>query len=163
MRNRHYDAILLSKHRFDIDHSFLYVAVNFWSTSTNTFHLPCGPMAPTVQDICFLTGLCPHGKEVSSLMQLNYEDKFYPPTVAEVNLANDKVTVLVQSPVNPRTPRVQNKKKPLMWNMFHLRPKNESKSFPTNVRSSPVEVLLLRLATTNTSTFYLLVEQMLVL
>ena len=32
-------------------------SVDCWRPETHTFHLPCGEMAPTLQDVTFLTGM----------------------------------------------------------------------------------------------------------
>jgi len=43
--------------RIGLDRSLLTVLVDRWMPETHTFHLPCGEMAPTLQDISFLLGL----------------------------------------------------------------------------------------------------------
>ncbi|XP_060206161.1 uncharacterized protein LOC132633648 [Lycium barbarum] len=60
-----YDAIQLSKHNFPMDKNLLNAALCYWSISTNSFHFRFGMMGPTVLDIVALTGLRPHGEEVS--------------------------------------------------------------------------------------------------
>lgn len=60
-----YDAIQLSKHDIPMDKNLLYGALCYWSISTNSFHFRFGMMGPTVLDIVALTGLRPHGEEVS--------------------------------------------------------------------------------------------------
>ncbi|XP_018632117.2 uncharacterized protein [Nicotiana tomentosiformis] len=60
-----YDAIQLSKIDIPMDKTLLYAALCYWSISTNSFHFRFGMMGPTVLDIVALTGLRPHGEEVS--------------------------------------------------------------------------------------------------
>lgn len=60
-----YDAIQLSKHDIQMDKNLLYAALCYWSISTNSFHFRFGMMGPTVLDIVALTGLRPHGDDVS--------------------------------------------------------------------------------------------------
>ncbi|XP_010325936.1 uncharacterized protein [Solanum lycopersicum] len=60
-----YDAIQLSKHDIPLDKNLLYGALCYWSISTNSFHFRFGMMGPTVLDIVALTGLRPHGEDVS--------------------------------------------------------------------------------------------------
>src|SRR5579859_1687976 len=43
--------------RFNLDRSLLTALVDRWRSETHTFHLPCGEMAPTLQDVSFLLGL----------------------------------------------------------------------------------------------------------
>jgi Plant mobile domain len=40
-----------------LDRSLLTALVDRWRPETHTFHLPCGEMAPTLQDVSFLLGL----------------------------------------------------------------------------------------------------------
>ncbi|BAH93841.1 Os07g0238100 [Oryza sativa Japonica Group] len=43
--------------RWDADRSLLAALVDCWRPETHTFHLPCGEMAPTLQDVSYLLGL----------------------------------------------------------------------------------------------------------
>jgi len=43
--------------RFQLDRSLLSALVDRWRPETHTFHLPCGEMAPTLQDVSYLLGL----------------------------------------------------------------------------------------------------------
>nr|CAI44652.1 OSJNBa0096F01.20 [Oryza sativa Japonica Group] len=43
--------------RWDADRSLLAALVDHWRPETHTFHLPCGEMAPTLQDVSYLLGL----------------------------------------------------------------------------------------------------------
>ncbi|XP_059637842.1 uncharacterized protein LOC132279816 [Cornus florida] len=63
-----YDAIMFSKVKVSIDKPLLFSSLFFWSVSTNAFHFRCGMMSPTIQDVCFLTGLRPHGEEIHPLL-----------------------------------------------------------------------------------------------
>ncbi|XP_009621135.2 uncharacterized protein [Nicotiana tomentosiformis] len=63
-----YDAIQLSKNGIPMDNDLLYAALCYWSISTNSFHFRFGMMGPTVLDIVALTGLRPHGEEVSAIL-----------------------------------------------------------------------------------------------
>ena len=40
-----------------LDRSLLSALVDRWRPETHTFHLPCGEMAPTQQDVAMLLGL----------------------------------------------------------------------------------------------------------
>ncbi|XP_009760845.1 uncharacterized protein [Nicotiana sylvestris] len=60
-----YDAIQLSKIDIPKDKNLIYAALCYWSISTNSFHFRFGMMGPTILDIVSLTGLRPHGEEVS--------------------------------------------------------------------------------------------------
>ena len=40
-----------------LDRSLLTALVDRWRPETNTFHLPCGEMTPTLQDVTMLLGL----------------------------------------------------------------------------------------------------------
>jgi len=41
-----------------LDRSLLTALVDRWRPETHTFHLPCGEMAPTLQDVAMLLGFC---------------------------------------------------------------------------------------------------------
>jgi Plant mobile domain len=43
--------------KLHLDRSLLTALVDRWRPETHTFHLPCGEMAPTLQDVAFLLGL----------------------------------------------------------------------------------------------------------
>lgn len=43
--------------RFTFDRSLLAALVDRWRPETHTFHLPCGEMAPTLQDVSYLFAL----------------------------------------------------------------------------------------------------------
>ena len=43
--------------RFQLDRSLLSALVDRWRPETHTFHLPCGEMAPTLQDVAYLLGI----------------------------------------------------------------------------------------------------------
>ena len=40
-----------------LDRSLLTALVDRWRPETHTFHLPCGEMSPTLQDVAILLGL----------------------------------------------------------------------------------------------------------
>ena len=42
---------------FKLDRSLLTALVDRWRPETHTFHLSCGEMAPTLQDVAYLLGL----------------------------------------------------------------------------------------------------------
>jgi hypothetical protein len=46
-----------AKKRMQLDRSLLAVLADRWRSETHTFHLPCGEMAPTLQDLSYLLGL----------------------------------------------------------------------------------------------------------
>jgi hypothetical protein len=43
--------------RFYFDRSLIAALVDRWRPETHTFHLPCGEMTPTLQDVSYLLGL----------------------------------------------------------------------------------------------------------
>ena len=53
-----------AKGRLWIDRSLLTALVDRWRPETHTFHLPCGEMAPTLQDVSYLLGLPIAGEPV---------------------------------------------------------------------------------------------------
>src|SRR5213596_2096578 len=55
-----------AKMRFQLDRSLLSSLVDRWRPETHTFHLPCGEMAPTLQDVAYLLGLPLVGTAVGS-------------------------------------------------------------------------------------------------
>ena len=50
--------------RWDADRSLLAALVDRWRPETHTFHLPCGEVAPTLQDVSYLLGLPLAGEAV---------------------------------------------------------------------------------------------------
>src|SRR5438105_11620487 len=46
-----------AKMRFQLDRSLLSELGDRWRLETHTFHLPCGEMAPNLQDVAYLLGL----------------------------------------------------------------------------------------------------------
>src|SRR5438105_3140611 len=57
-----------AKMRFQLDRSLLSALVDRWRPETHTFHLPCGEMAPTLQDVSYLLGLLLVGTAVGPRM-----------------------------------------------------------------------------------------------
>ena len=53
-----------AKKRVQLDRSLLAALVDRWHPEMHTFHLPCGEMAPTLQDVSYLLGLPIAGKAV---------------------------------------------------------------------------------------------------
>ena len=47
-----------------LDRNLLSALVDRWRPETHTFHLPCGEMAPTLQDVAMLLGLSITGDAV---------------------------------------------------------------------------------------------------
>jgi hypothetical protein len=45
------------KKRMGLDRRLLAALLDRWRPETHTFHLPCGEMAPTLQDVSYLLGL----------------------------------------------------------------------------------------------------------
>ena len=43
--------------QWTVDRSLLAALVDRWRPETHTFHLPCGEVAPTLQDVSYLLGL----------------------------------------------------------------------------------------------------------
>ena len=66
---------------FKLNRSFLTALVDRWRPETHTFHLPCGEMAPTLQDVTYLLGLPIVGEAVGprvvpSSWKNDLEDRF---------------------------------------------------------------------------------------
>ena len=60
-----------SKHVL-LDKSLLSSLVDRWRPETHTFHLPCGEMAPTLQDVSYLLGLPLAGTAIGPLEASEY-------------------------------------------------------------------------------------------
>ena len=72
-----------------LDRSLLSALVDRWRPETHTFHLPCGEMAPTLQDVAMLLGLSISGdavgpRVVPSTWLDDLEDRF-----ANIDIAID--------------------------------------------------------------------------
>ena len=52
--------------RFPYDRALLTALVDRWRPETHTFHLPCGEMTPTLQDVSFLLGLPCAGRPLAA-------------------------------------------------------------------------------------------------
>ena len=50
-------ALLVEGGPVQLDQSLLTALVDRWRPETHTFHLPCGEMTPTLQDVAYLLGL----------------------------------------------------------------------------------------------------------
>lgn len=53
--------------RWVVDQSLLAALVDRWRPETSTFHLPCGEMTPTLQDVSYLLGLPLAGSAVGPI------------------------------------------------------------------------------------------------
>jgi hypothetical protein len=53
-----------AKKRMQLDRSLLAALADRWHPETHTFHLPCGEMTPTLQDVSYLLGLPIAGEAV---------------------------------------------------------------------------------------------------
>ena len=61
--------------RWDADRSLLAALVDRWRPETHTFHLPCGEVAPTLQDVSYLLGLPLAGDAVGPVhTPVNWKD-----------------------------------------------------------------------------------------
>ena len=72
-----------------LDRSLLTALVDRWRSETHTFHLPCGEMPPTLQDVAMLPGLSISGdavwpRVVPSTWLDDLEDRF-----ANIDIAID--------------------------------------------------------------------------
>lgn len=63
-----HEAIDLSIQSMELNPNLIAVAACFWSTSSNTFVFPNGPMTPTILDIMHLTSLPSVGTEVNAAL-----------------------------------------------------------------------------------------------
>ncbi|XP_066166193.1 uncharacterized protein [Oryza sativa Japonica Group] len=62
--------------RWDPDRSLLAALVDRWRPETHTFHLPCGEVAPTLQDVSYLLGLPLAGDAVGPVdMGVDWKDE----------------------------------------------------------------------------------------
>ena len=73
-----YDIIMLSAHDFPQDRGLLFSASQFWSSGTNSFHFFMGMMAPTILDICLITGVSAVGKEADYFTACSHPVLEYP-------------------------------------------------------------------------------------
>ena len=72
-----------AKKRVQLDRSLLAALVDRWRPETHTFHLPCGEMAPTLQDVSYLLGLPIAGEAVGPVAvaptwRAELQDRFAP-------------------------------------------------------------------------------------
>ena len=89
--------------RIGLDRSLLTALVDRWRPKTHTFHLPCGEMVPTLQDVSFILGLPLVGEAVGP--------RVIPPTwmydlearFADVDL-QDEFRPIVPHPTSARGP-----------------------------------------------------------
>jgi hypothetical protein len=58
-----------AKKQMQLDRSLLAALADRWRPKMHTFHLPCGEMAPTLQDVSYLLGL-PIAGEVVGLVAM---------------------------------------------------------------------------------------------
>lgn len=65
-----YDLIQLSRVGPRYNPTMLLVAMCFWDICTNTFHLPCGMVTPTLFDIVLLSFFAPMGRIMNLLLRL---------------------------------------------------------------------------------------------
>jgi hypothetical protein len=56
-----------TKRRMRLDHGLLAALVDRWHPETDTFHLPTGEMASTLQDISYILGLPIQGEAVQAV------------------------------------------------------------------------------------------------
>ena len=70
-------AIDLSVHEFKQDTHLIPAALCFWNPRFNHFRFKCGPMAPTVADVCNLLGLLPVGEDPNAYM-MTEKKRDYP-------------------------------------------------------------------------------------
>ncbi|KAG5523903.1 hypothetical protein RHGRI_030787 [Rhododendron griersonianum] len=63
-----HDAIMLSRSFIPMDKALFFAAAQFWSATSNSFLFKVGMMGPTLQDVCFLTGLRAHGVEADCFL-----------------------------------------------------------------------------------------------
>jgi hypothetical protein len=59
-----------AKKRMQLDRSLLAALADRWRPETHTFHLPCGEMAPTLQDVSYLLGFPIAGEAVGPVTML---------------------------------------------------------------------------------------------
>jgi hypothetical protein len=59
-----------AKKRMQLDRSLLAALADRWCLETHTFYLPCGEMAPTLQDVSYLLGLPIAGEAVGPVAVL---------------------------------------------------------------------------------------------
>jgi hypothetical protein len=72
-----------AKKRMQLDRSLLAALADRWCPETHTFHLPCGEMAPTLQDVSYLLMLPIAGEAVGpvalpSTWRAELQERFAP-------------------------------------------------------------------------------------
>lgn len=81
-----FECIQLSRRTIPMEKGLILAAATFWCRSSNAFLFRCGPMAPTLLDVCALTSLPVLGAEVSpNLPKLPSDIKFDPKTADSVS------------------------------------------------------------------------------
>ena len=63
-----YIPIHLSRHDIRADTNLIAGAMCFWNPIFNHFRLRCGPMGPTIQDVCIILGLFADGDDINPYM-----------------------------------------------------------------------------------------------
>ena len=97
-----FECIQLSRRTIPMDKGFLLAAATFWCRSSKAFLFRCGPMAPTLLDVCALTSLPVLGAEVSpNLPKLPSDIKFDPKTADSVSYQLWIGTHMQDGPVTP--------------------------------------------------------------
>ena len=68
-----YKTIMLSREQFFLDKSLPFSSLFFWSVLANSilFYFLVGPMNPTIQGVCVLTGLPAYGEEITHRLKLS--------------------------------------------------------------------------------------------
>ncbi|XP_059670735.1 uncharacterized protein LOC132316243 [Cornus florida] len=99
-----YDAIQLSKTNIAQDRALMIAAMFNWSTTTNSLHLKCGMMAPTIQDVCYLTGLKPFGIDVSTLLVEEDSPFIFPSKQTGTKSSESSYGKYLTSTMDPRVP-----------------------------------------------------------
>ncbi|KAH7846579.1 hypothetical protein Vadar_015705 [Vaccinium darrowii] len=59
---------MLARQTTEMDKGLFMASAQFWSSATNSFHFKVGMMSPTIQEICFITGLRAHGQEANCFL-----------------------------------------------------------------------------------------------
>jgi hypothetical protein len=72
-----------AKKQMQLDRSLLAALTDRWRPETHTFHLPCGEMAPTLQDVSYLLGFPIAGEAVGPVAvpptwRVELQERFAP-------------------------------------------------------------------------------------
>lgn len=76
-----FDAIQISRHAHRVNPCMLLSSLYFWKGLTNTFHLPCGMLMPTLFNVEAIIGISPLGKTFDATQSIENKFSFKRPSL----------------------------------------------------------------------------------